>query len=228
MANGRNKTRNGDTGRDSGGFVALPWTVLDCPAYASLSHPARSLLMEVARQFVRDNNGKMLLSIAYLNSRGWFSAGVIQKAKQELLDSGFIFETVKGHWPKTASRYAVTWRSLDKSLGYDLGAAECFKRGAYRLVPAKAKRTAPNCKNPKKNASLIPSDGTYRAPIVPCHGIESVSIVPSHGTIEANFQGFSIPSDGHYLDMPSVGVGFPARWPRLPELTRQNKVAIFH
>jgi hypothetical protein len=36
----------------------LPWAVLDCPAYARLSHPARDLLMEIARQFVKDNNGR--------------------------------------------------------------------------------------------------------------------------------------------------------------------------
>ena len=58
MANGRNKARKGDSGRDSGGFIALPWSVLDCPAYARLSMHARALLLEVARQFVRDNNGR--------------------------------------------------------------------------------------------------------------------------------------------------------------------------
>ena len=60
MANGRNRGQKGDSGRDAGGFVALPWSVLDCPAYARLSHPARALLFELARQFVRDNNGRLL------------------------------------------------------------------------------------------------------------------------------------------------------------------------
>lgn len=33
MANARNPKRKGqDTSRDQGGFVALPWAVLDCPA----------------------------------------------------------------------------------------------------------------------------------------------------------------------------------------------------
>jgi hypothetical protein len=49
MANGRNNTRKSDAGRDSGGFVALPWAVLDCPAYDCLSHPEKALLLEVAR-----------------------------------------------------------------------------------------------------------------------------------------------------------------------------------
>jgi len=75
MANARNlKKRGHDQGRDSGGFVALPWAVLDCPAYAGLSMHARALLLEVARQYVRDNNGRLLLSRAYMGARGWKSA----------------------------------------------------------------------------------------------------------------------------------------------------------
>ena len=115
MANARNPKRKGhDTSRDQGGFIALPWSVLDCPAYARLSHPARGLLLELARQFVRDNNGRLLASRAYLFERGWKSADTITNAKRELLAAGFIHETVMGHRPNKASWYAVTWRSLDK------------------------------------------------------------------------------------------------------------------
>lgn len=132
MANGRNRGQKGDAGRDAGGFVALPWTVLDCPAYAALSHPAKALLFEVARQFVRDNNGRLLASRAYLAKRGWNSPDVISRAKRDLLEAGFIHETVKGHRPNKASWYAVTWRTLDRLPGYDAGAAETFVRGAYQ------------------------------------------------------------------------------------------------
>ena len=123
MANGRNKTRKGDTGRDGGGFIALPWSVLDCPGYARLSVHARALLLEVARQYHRDDNGRMLLSRAYLQTRGWKSVDMLTKAKRELLDAGFIFQTVMGHRPNRASWFAVTWRVLDKLPGYDAGAA---------------------------------------------------------------------------------------------------------
>lgn len=152
VANGRNKGQKGDTGRDPGGFVALPWTVLDCPAYALLSHPARALLFEFARQFVRDNNGRLLASAAYLSKRGWKSSDVITRAKRELLDAGFIFETVKGHRPNRASWYAVTWRTLDKLPGYDTGAALCFERGAYQKRPAVEKHksyAASRCRQPR-------------------------------------------------------------------------------
>ena len=133
MANGRNKGAKGDSGRDAGGFIALPWSVVDSPAYQALGHPAKALLTEIARQFVRDNNGKLLCSMAYLSTRVWKSNDVITRAKAELLSAGFIFETVKGQRPNKASWYAVTWRILDRHPGYDVGAAECFARGAYQL-----------------------------------------------------------------------------------------------
>lgn len=194
MANGRNKNRKSDSGRDGGGFIALPWAVLDSMAYRHLSHPARSLLLEIARQYVRNNNGRLLLTRDYMATRGWKSADVIQRAKDELLASGLIHETVKGQRPNKASWYALTFYSLDRLPGYDAGAVETFMRGAYRE------------NLPLKNAPLSPSDGTKSPAIAPSHGTEKRSPVPSGGTIKATFGCSSVPSDGHHLDMPSTGV----------------------
>lgn len=184
----RDKRRKGqDNSRDAGGFVALPWAVLDSAAYQGLSHPARSLLMELARQYVRDNNGRLLASRAHLATRGWKSADVIQRAKDELIAAGFVHETVKGQRPNKASWYALTFFSIDRIPGYDTGALESFVRGAYR-----------------KNASLSPSHGTESTPIVPSHGTEASSPVPSHGTIRPQKRTRSIPSHGHHLEKPSA------------------------
>lgn len=193
MANARNPKRKGhDTSRDQGGFVALPWSVLDCPAYARLSYPAKALLMEVARQFHRGDNGRMLLSRVYLQTRGWKSNDTATKAKNELLEGGFIFQTVMGHRPNKASWFAVTWRSLDKLPGYDVGTELLFKRGAYQQNIS------------LKNASLIPPAGTGRPAIVPPAGTETVPTVPPAGTIKPTFEGFSVPPAGHPLEMPSI------------------------
>jgi len=189
MANGRNSGRKGDSGRDSGGFVALPWSVLDCPAYAQLSHPARSLLLEIARQFVRDNNGRLLASGAYLAKRGWKSNDVITRALRELIAAGFIHETVKGHRPNKASWYAVTWRTLDRLQGYDHGAAETFVRGAYQ------------------NASLTPSRGVAALSVAPSRGVAKASPTPRDGAIGAICRPLSTPSDGDHLEKPSAATG---------------------
>lgn len=204
VANGRNTTRKGDTGRDEGGFIALPWSVLDCIAYACLSHIAKALLFEVARQFVRDNNGRLLISTAYMKKRGWYSSSVIQKAKLELIEAGFIFETVKGHRPNKASWYAVTWRRLDRLQGYDAGTEQLFQRGAYRFAPGKPKRPPLSCKNPKKIKELIPPDSIESALIAPPHGIRPLSVVPPGGAIKHSLSRSSIPPHGNLLDMPSI------------------------
>lgn len=123
--------RHSTSSRDAGGFAPIPWMVLDSPAYLGLSHPARSLLIEVARQFHGDDNGRMVVTLAYLKPRGWTSYDTIQRAKQELIEAGLIYETAKGRRPNKASWYALTWLSLDKLDGYDEGAAAGFNRSAY-------------------------------------------------------------------------------------------------
>lgn len=133
--------RHGASSRDAGGFVPIPWMVLDSPAYLQLSHPAKSLLLEIARQFHGDDNGRMIVTLAYLKPRGWTSYDTIQRAKQELLDAGLIFETVKGHRPHKASWYALTWLSLDKLDGFDQGASAGFVRSAYLKTQALLRQT---------------------------------------------------------------------------------------
>ena len=195
MANGRSPGKNRDTGRDPGGFVALPWSVLDSLVYLSLSAHAKALLLEVARQYHRDDNGRMLLSRSHLKPRGWNSADTITKAKRELLAARLIFETVKGRRPNRASWYAVTWRTLDKIPGFDFGVERAFERGAYRKS------------FPIKNASLKPSHGTGKATLAPPHGTETTLPVPPDGTIRPILNPRSVPPDGHPLEVTISGAG---------------------
>ena len=208
MANGRNKLRRGDAGRDAGGFVALPWAVLDSPAYSGLSHPAKALLLEFARQFVRDNNGRLLCSMTYLGPRGWKSNDVITRAVRELVAAGFVHQTAQGHHPSKASWYAVTWRALDRHPGYDVGALESFQRGAYRLAAPATSTSEINPPTPspgaEKNASLTPSPGVERASRAPSPGVGALPTAPSPGAVEGCFGVLSTPSPGDHLEKPST------------------------
>lgn len=197
MANGRNRVGRKDSGRDAGPFVALPWSVLDSPAFARLSMHARALLLEVARQYVRDNNGRLLLSRAYMMTRGWRSADMLSKAKQELLDGGFIHQTVQGHRPNKASWYALTWQSLDRLPGYDPGAIETFERSAYRKEA------------PLKSKVLRPPDGTDNQRIGPPHGTGAAASVPPCGPVRATSSTPPVPPAGHHLEVPSVSQNQP-------------------
>lgn len=124
--------------RDPGGFAVIPWSVIDSPAYQSLPHTARALLVEFVRQVSPDylNNGRLLASRRHLGERGWTSSDVIYRAKQALLAGGFIHETVKGRRPNRASWYAVTWISLPRHAAYDHEAMATFDRSAYAKTAA--------------------------------------------------------------------------------------------
>ena len=167
--------------------------------------------MEIARQFVKDNNGRLLASGAYLRKRGWLSADVITRAKRELIAAGFIFETVMGQRPNKASWYAVTWQRLDRLKGFDEGAVETFRKGAYMAnVPLQQPRTREDLyqkwREPgNKNASLTPCGGVGDAPIAPSGGVEGLALAPSHGAIDPVFDPLPTPSHGNHLEMPSTG-----------------------
>lgn len=194
---GRDKRQKGhDTNRDSGPFVAMPLAVLDCPAYLNLSHPAARLLMDIARQYRRDNNGQLLASRVHLLERGWKSHDTVARAVKELVAAGFIHQTVMGHRPNKASWYAVTWRTLDRHPGYDHGAAESFVRGAYKNTPLKNSTPSPG-DGPVKNKGLSPGDGPRPAQIGPGDGLEGQAIGPGNGPIRGVFGTFLSPSDGH-------------------------------
>jgi hypothetical protein len=155
MANGRNFTSKKFRGEKiHGGFSPIPWDVLDSKAYLKLSHTSRSLLLELARQVLPDNNGRLLLTSKNLSKRGWRSAGVISRAKRELLEAELIYETVMGYRPNKASWFAVTWKNLSASQDYDVGATKSFVKGAYK-------------KGDHKITSLIPRSGSNKTPIAP-------------------------------------------------------------
>lgn len=205
------KWKKASVSRDAGGFVAMPWAVLDSPAYQDLSHPAKGLLMEFARQYIRDNNGMLLASTAYLKARGWKSCSVVDRAKKELIEAGFIYETVKGQRPSKASWYAITWAALDHIDGFDPGARHGFQRSAYRtktaLLPTKPQPPS-LMKKPANSVTngyvLIPPSGTQHPSTVPLGGIESADTVPLGGSVEGVFCYSSIPLEGNHLETPST------------------------
>lgn len=126
MTRGARRSAN----RDGSQFVALPHVVLDSLSYQCLSFSARSLLVDLARQFSGSNNGKLVLCDKALKPRGWKSSATIHKAKRELLQSSLIYQTRQGYKPNKASWFAVTWLSLDWLPEMDI-ARNNFPRGAY-------------------------------------------------------------------------------------------------
>lgn len=187
------RTKGHDTSRIGGGFIALPWQVVDSHAYMNLSFAAKALLIEIDRQYVRDNNGRLLATRAYLKKRGWKSQDVITRALRDLMAAKLIHQTVKGHRPNRASWYAVTWRNLDRIAGYDEGAAATFERGGFKSLDF-------------ENAKLKPSSGLERSKIAPPTGVKLDATAPSSGVVGEHFQVLSAPPAGHHLEQPSAAL----------------------
>ena len=202
--------------RIGGQFVAMPMSVLTCTAFVNLSHPAKALLIEIAMQYSGGNNGSLLVTDALLSKRGWKSHDVIDRAKQKLIDGGFLFETFKGHRPNKASWYALTWWDLDRIDGYDQGVMKLFKRRAYEDAPSVCLKVKPDRESLYlrhresgiKNEVLNPSGGVGEHSIAPSPGVESISSTPSPGPIRANFEYLSTPSPGDLIYIPSVPCAF--------------------
>jgi hypothetical protein len=163
---------------------------------------ARALLLEVARQYGKSNNGRLLLSRAFMSARGWTSVDMLTKAKAELLAGGFIFQTVQGKRPNKASWFAITWQPLDRHPGFDPGAFEAFRKLAY-LDGAPLPKPKPTREqlyrkwDDEKNAPLRPPRGTEGPSVVPPHGTGNVVAGPWDGPIRPDSALLSVPSHGH-------------------------------
>ena len=93
-------------------YAAIEHRVIDSPAYADLTFSARSLLVLMARQLTKLNNGHLHASFAWCKKYGIGSEHTLRGAIADLISHGFIFRTrshgANGAW----ARYAVSWLSI--------------------------------------------------------------------------------------------------------------------
>ena len=108
---------------NSGSFVSLPHSVLKHPAFATLTPRGTKLLIDLATQYRGKNNGDLSMPLSQMRNRGWNSSDQLQKAKNELIERGFIAVSRQGGRNK-CSLYAITWQPIDDCKGkLDIGAS---------------------------------------------------------------------------------------------------------
>lgn len=210
----RGKFKGSGIKRDGRTFVALPTVVLDSPGYRALSHTARSLLVDIARQYTGHNNGKLVACAKYLAPMGWKSNNTVQNALQQLLACGLVVETRKGGFPNTAAWYALAWCDLDQGEALDINPAQ-YRRGGYLQPPevpaptsrtakaTQARRVAAQQRRQKADEALTPSHGSRKLAAVPSSGARTSNPAPSNGSIPAPEAPCPTPSHGAYLETPS-------------------------
>lgn len=170
-----------------GRFTALPHAVIHSMQYRQLGFAARALLFDIAAQYDRTNNGKLVCCSKYLKPLGWNSNGTVTRALRELKESGLLIETRIGMMPpySRAAWFAIGWFDLDVHSGLD------FEPRAYRkcqLIPVK---------------TLTPILGVVNPKIAPIKGIASNLPTPIIGSVEPKNDGLPIPITGDFIDLPS-------------------------
>ncbi len=116
----------------------MPQIVLNSDQFARVSPAAIKLLLDLLAQYRGDNNGRLSMTWDHMHRRGWKSRDTLAKARRELIDGGWIVQTVQGglHQP---SRYAVTFYALDSSPDLEMTTA-AYPRGAWAQSPEKRER----------------------------------------------------------------------------------------
>lgn len=133
--------------------MRIPHAVLDSPNYLAVSWPARSLLVDLARQFNGYNNGDLTAAWKLMAKRGWRSKDTLYKALRELLDSGLIELTRQGG-RNACNLYAVTWDAIDECKGkLDYGPT-AVASGLWRKPPQQKQ-----C--PGERGTLVRQSGQY-------------------------------------------------------------------
>lgn len=52
-------------------YAAIEHRVIDSPAYIDMTFSARALLLEIARQLTKDNNGHLQATYSYMKQHGF-------------------------------------------------------------------------------------------------------------------------------------------------------------
>jgi len=116
----------------SGGYAAIPWTVLDSVSFKGASDKAKALLFALMRQHNGNNNGHLHLAKQWLYKQGWTCHENNSKARKELIERGLIEQTKRGGLNIGADLFALTWYDITNYVGLDI-TAKGYSRGKYLL-----------------------------------------------------------------------------------------------
>ncbi len=161
-------------------YAAIQHRVTDSPAYADLSFSAQALLLLIARQLTKDNNGHMQCTYTYMHRFGFNSEHTLRNAIANLISHGFIYRTRSHGANKAWAKYCVTWLPIKNRKGLFLDA---FQSCAWRYwTPPTAKKSSRHkmpepsgikcsftTEEPAKSAGTTPAKSAEYE-LIPCRG----------------------------------------------------------
>jgi hypothetical protein len=163
-------------------YAAIEHRVIDSPAFAALRPSSVKLLLLLARQLTKDNNGHLHAAFKWCSGYEIGSEHTLRDAIAQLIAHGFIYRTrshgANGAW----ARYAVTW--LPIKIRDELFLAG-FKPFAWRdWIPTEKKSTRQKMQeqssrkcsfNPQHPAESAGSRGAKSADneLMPCRAVKT-------------------------------------------------------
>ena len=156
-------------------YAAIEHRVIDSPAYADLTFSARALLVQLARQLTKTNNGHLQGTFTDMQRFG-FSVNTLSRATHELISHGFIYKAKSGGFHQGAAQFAVTWLSVTNTHGIFM---QGFKPCAWRdwLPPEKKYRPPKVMAHSIKNGERTPAT-TPKSEAIPPPKSEHIELVP--------------------------------------------------
>jgi hypothetical protein len=163
-------------------FAAIDHRVIDSPAFADMRPTAQVLLLLMARQLNRDNNGHLQASFKYMQRFGIGSEHTLRDAISELIAHGFVHRTRSHGANKAWAKYAVTWLPIKQREGLFLDAFKPCAWHGWQPSEKKSSRqkvleqSGRKCSfTPKHPAESAGSRGAETADyeLMPCRGVKS-------------------------------------------------------
>lgn len=162
-------------------YAAIEHRVIDSPAFADLKPTAQMLLLLLARQLTKDNNGHLQASFKWCQRYGIGSEHTLRDAIASLIAHGFIYRArshgANGAWAK----YAVTWLPIKQREGLFLdGFVPCAwrnweppkkKTSRQKLLEPSGRKCSFTSENPAETAGS-PTAETADYELIPCKAVE--------------------------------------------------------
>jgi hypothetical protein len=187
----------------SGGYGAIPWSVMDSNSFMGASEKAKALLFALMRQHNGVNNGHLHLAKKWLYAKGWTCHENNCKARKELILRDLIFQTKWGGLNMGADLFALTWYPITNYVGLHI-TEKGYVRGAYLLcnLPPTPRRKPP-IKNKGEKQKTLPNDRTGAVPVTELVNPFTGTTTASKKVFLDNFTGTTI-GNNVFIPLPTV------------------------
>lgn len=207
-----------------GPVIVLPKSVFDTDEYRALSDRARTLLTFMHLTYTKFNNGSLCLIFSTPKAYGFGGRSLMAKARDELLNAGWISITHEPTAKRDPILYALTWLPINEDsakgvkgnpvpsgLWQSARASERDAFGRPNVVPSarRVRKSRPSRVDGQATSTdSNPCPGS-RDNTVPITGIRVEPIVPAIGTEPPISRGCAVPAAGNSLPLtiPSARSG---------------------